>query len=146
MTGETPRGALAGETSAAGSLAQFNIYLQLFARLVVASEALAAGQSLYRQLPWSAAGNLDVATEFPNARQGTVIIDQTVAAALDVTLTGTGPWTVVDGAGVASGDNITVKGAGGATINGAATYVISNDYGAATFLLYGSDYLVVSKA
>lgn len=145
-TDENPGGVLSGSTSAAGSLAQFNTYLQLFKRLVVASEALATGQALYNQLPWVSAGNLDVATAFPSASKGTVIINQAVAAALDVTLTGAGPWIVVDGAGVAAANHITVKGSGGATILGAASYGITSNWGSATFILFGSNYLVVGKS
>lgn len=138
--------ALDPSSQAGGNQAQFNLYLQEFRRLVIAAEALAQAETLYRQFPWNAAGNLVLATQFPSAVQGTVIIDQTVPAALSVTLNGAGPWIIADGAGVAAANNITVQGAGGNTILGAATYVMSTNWAAATFLLFGSNYLVLAKA
>lgn len=129
-----------------GGQAQTNAFLQLFKRLVIAEESEAVAAALYNQLPFVAAGNLDVATVFPGVSRGTIVINQATPATLDVILSGAGPWNVVDGAGVAGGDNITVKGPGGTTILGAATYVIGTNWGAATFLLFGSNYLVVAKA
>jgi hypothetical protein len=137
---------LSSPTQNIGGQAQTNAFLQLFKRLVIAEESEAAASALYNQLPFAAAGNLVVATVFPGVAKGTIIIAQTVAAALDVTLNGAGPWIVVDGAGAAAANHITVKGAGGATILGAASYAITSNWGSATFVLFGTNYLVVGKS
>lgn len=139
-------GRLGGNTSAAGQLAQMNTFLQLFKRLVVAQEALSDDENIFTQIPWAAAGDLDMSVSFPAASMGTIIIDQATPAALNVTLNGPGPWFVVDGGGHAAADNITVQGPGGTTIKGAGTYVISTNWASALFLLYGTNYLVLANA
>lgn len=73
-----------------------------------------------------------------------VITKLTVPGAVAVTLpTGvTGQEvTIIDGTGDAGANNITVSPASG-TINGAATYVINANYGKATFVYDGTQWLV----
>ena len=50
------------------------------------------------------------------------------------------------GAGVAAAHNITVKASGGNTILGGASYVMGTNWASATFLLFGTNYLVLAKA
>lgn len=131
----TALGGLAGLGGAAGSQAQFNQHLQALNKLADAAANLPTGTS-YQTNSWTAAGDLDIATSFPNSKAGIFSIRQTVPAAINVTLPNTaGPWTVGDGAGVASGDNITVLPPGGNTINGAANFVIATDWKFTTFVL-----------
>lgn len=130
---------------AAGSQAQVATYLKLFTRLVTAAEAANRGNP-YAVTPWTGAGDLDLTTAFPSLSSGTISIRQITPAAIAVALkTSGGPWTIVDGAGVAAADNITVTAPVGFTINGAATFVISTNWGSATFVLDGNNYIVVSQ-
>lgn len=138
-------GGVGGQNQGAGFQAQLNAHLQLMARITVALENAGTGL-LYTPYVWTGAGNLVVATQWPNATTGTIIIAQASAAALDVTLPATGgPWCVVDGAGVAAADNITIKAAGGRTIRGGSSLVLNTNWGAFTLLLNGSNYITVGK-
>lgn len=53
--------------------------------------------------------------------------------------------TIKDGVGHAAGTNIIVAGQNGQTIDGAATYTISANYGAVTLQGYGTNWAVISK-
>lgn len=128
---------------AGGSQAQFGNLLVLLTRIVTALEN-AAGGSLYTPYVWTQAGTLDIATVWPNAKTGTIIIQQAVAAALIVKLPATGgPWTIVDGAGVAATDNITVEADGGRTIKGTSSDVLNTNWAAQTYFLNGTNYLTL---
>lgn len=144
MSGAGRPGPFAGDMagSAAGQQAQFNQLLQLVRRLVTVFE----GQSLqapFQVYPWTAAGNLNIATAFPSAASGVFSIRQGTPAAINVTLPPVnGPWTVGDGAGVAAADNITVLAPVGFTINGAASNVISTNWQFRTYVLDGVNFVV----
>jgi hypothetical protein len=75
------------------------------------------------------------------ANAGAVVINQTSGAPIAVTLPpnpgadGTFPCVMVkDGKGDAATNNITISGAAAATIDGASTYVLSENYAGAIFL------------
>lgn len=124
---------LIGDGSAAGGQAQTNILLQHVAKI---ADSLQKGSGTSSQVfPWTGAGNLDLATGFPNATGGIVSIRQTVPAAISVTLTTQGPWTIGDGAGVAATDNITVLPPAGYTIKAAANDVINVAWRFRTYIL-----------
>lgn len=53
-------------------------------------------------------------------------------------------FLVVDGKGDASSNNITITPSAG-TINGAATYVITTNYGSVSFFCDGTNWLITSK-
>ncbi len=82
--------------------------------------------------------------------EGVAVVNKTSGAATQVTLPpspgagGLSPmrW-VVDGKGDAASNNITVIGASSATIDGASSYVISNNYGAVLFLWNGTEWNVL---
>jgi len=71
-----------------------------------------------------------------------IVVHLTVAGATSVVLSAAAMIgqrvTVVDGAGNASSDNITVTVASSGTINGGASNVISTNYGKATYLKIGT--------
>lgn len=80
--------------------------------------------------------------------EGVVVVNKTVGAATQVTLPasptlgGMYPFVwVVDGKGDAATNNITVVAASG-NINGAASYVISENYAAALFFFNGTEWNV----
>ena len=127
---------------AAGSQAQYNLFLQLLARIVKAIENEPTATP-YTVFPWTTAGNLNVASAFPGLTTGTISVRQTVPTALNVTLpTSGGPWIVADGAGVAGANHISVLPPGGLTINGSGSaFVISTNWQAAIFILDGTNYI-----
>lgn len=145
MSGVGLLDSITGGGQAAGSEAQTNVYLQLFARLVAAAEAANKGNP-YVVRPFTAAGDLNIATAFPGVTTGTVSVRQGTPGAVNVALpTSGGPWIIGDGAGVASADNITVLPASGSgqTINGGSSFVISTDWQFLMFILDGDNWIVV---
>lgn len=129
---------------AAGSQAQFANLLQILTKILA---ALTPPPNPYAVQPWTAAGDLVIATAFPDLTAGMFSIRQGTAAAINVTLPNSGgPWGVADGAGVAAADNITVLPPAGFTILGTSSYVISTDWDAALFVLDGTNYIVAKWA
>lgn len=123
----------------AGSQAQSGILLQLLTRIATALEGPGNPDAVYA---FAGPGNLDIGAAYPNLQNGTIVIDQTTPAALNVTLPSAGgPWTVADGAGVAAVDNITVLAPAGKTINGGASKVINTNWGSFKFVLNGTNYI-----
>lgn len=123
-----------------GNQSQEGIFLQLLTRIVVALEGPG---NPYAVSAWTTAGDLVIAMAFPSLRNGTISIRQAIPAAINVTLAPTaGPWIIVDGAGVAAADSITVLPPAGFTIQGGASYVINTDWGSAIFVLDGTNYIV----
>jgi hypothetical protein len=134
-------GSLDQAGQAAGFQAQFNLLLKLLAQI---AGTLSGPGNPYGVSAWTIAGNLVISTAFPSLQNGTISIRQAIAAAINVTLPGYGgPWTIVDGAGVAAAHNITVLAPAGFTIEGGASFVISANWGAAMFVLDGTNYIVV---
>lgn len=84
--------------------------------------------------------------------EATVVVNKTSGAATAVNLpTGISGLpgrtvTVVDGKGDAATNNITVTRAGSQTINGATTYVVSENYGSVTVRWNGTEWNVISLA
>lgn len=134
---------LLGGGEAAGSQAQFAIYLQLFTQLLAAVQTLTPGAaSPYIVTPWTTSGALDISTAFPALQTGTISVRQSPAAPVNVTLPAAGgPWIILDGAGVAAADNITVLAPGGLTINGGASKVINTNWGGLLCTLDGTNYI-----
>lgn len=135
---------LSGEDT--GSQSQVAIFLELFTQLVaVAQTVVPPAASPYIVTPWVTAGDLVISTAFPTLTTGTISVRQGTPGALNVTLPGAGgPWIILDGAGVAASDHITILPPGGFTINGGASFVINANWGGAICILDGTNYIVIS--
>lgn len=132
-----------GGGEAAGNQAQFGILLQLIQRIVAALEGVVPNNDVWTVYPVTAAGNINLAADYPTVRAGTFSIRKTVPAATTVTLRSEyGPWIVADGAGNASSYPITVDAPGGYTINGAASYILAFDWQSAIFILDGTNFII----
>lgn len=134
----------AGFGQAMGNQAQMGQLLQLLTQMLAALQGNIPGANFYQVYPVTAAGNLDIAATYPNATAGIFSIRQTVAAPIQVTLPATGgPWGIADGAGVAGTGNITIIGAGGNTILGNPSFVMNSNWESATFVLDGSNFIIL---
>lgn len=141
--GAAPGIGLLNPGQAAGNQAQTGLLLQLIQRIVAALEGGLPGAGFFTVTPITAAGNLDIATQYPNLTSGSFVIRQTIPAPITVTLpVSGGPWFVADGAGVAGANPITVVGGGGNTIQGAASYTLAFNWQSATFVLDGSNFVI----
>ncbi|HEY1806007.1 MAG TPA: hypothetical protein VGG45_16155 [Terracidiphilus sp.] len=130
---------------AAGSQAQFNQLLQLLQKIVASLGT--GGLEPFQVYPWTQAGDLNIATAFPNVASGLFVIRQTVAAAINVTLPSSGgPWGVADGAGIAGADHITVLPSGGQTILGGASDTLSSNWKVKTYVIDGANLLIQSQS
>jgi hypothetical protein len=96
-------------------------------------------------------GNTTVKTsagDVTMANEGIVVVNKASGAATAVTLTPSpdqGDFVfVVDGKGDAATNNITISGAAAETINGGASYVISENYGGVCFVYNDTEWNVVS--
>jgi hypothetical protein len=108
------------------------------------ANALARSLSIGQPNVFTTTGNVTMVNE------GVVFVKKASGAATTVTLPGSpgaGGLTpfrwVVDAKGDAATNNVTVQGASSATIDGASTYVISENYGAACFAWNGTEWNVV---
>ena len=97
-------------------------------------------------------GNVTVKTsagDVTMVNEGVVVVLKDSGAATAVTLTPspqTGDFVfIVDAKGDAATNNITVSGAAAETINGAASYTISENYGAVGFVYNGTEWSVVGS-
>ncbi len=133
-----------GNRTAAGNQAQFGIFLQLIQRILAVLEGGGTVVvNAFAVYPITAAGNVNIAADYPDALAGIFSIRQTVPGAMTVTLPPYGgPWAVCDGAGVASADPITVDAPMGYTINGGPSYVLAFNWMYATFILDGTNFVV----
>lgn len=109
--------------------------------------------ALDRALNLGEAKSLTAAGNFSMLNVGIVFVNKTVGQATTITLPpnptagGLTPFRwVVDAKGDAATNNITVVGAAGATIGGAANYVINRNYGAALFAFNGTEWDVLGAA
>lgn len=128
---------LLNQGEAAGSQAQFNIYLQLIQRLVAAIESMTpSAASPFTNYPWTG-GNLNISTDFPSILTGTFSLSPASPGPITVTIPPTGgPWLIVDGTGFCSPSNqITIEASGGATVAGVAAYYFVQSRQSGIFIL-----------
>ncbi len=133
-----------GLGQASGSQAQFGIFLQLIQRILAVLEGGGTVVvNAFAVYPITAAGDVNIAADYPDALAGIFSIRKTVSAATVVTLPPYGgPWGVCDGAGVAGTYNITVAAPMGYTINGQPSFLLEFNWQYATFILDGTNFVV----